>query len=131
MSVLALAIALLAAQGPTATGTVRGIVMNAGTQVQQPLPDARLELNGGPDSPRIARTDLNGRFAFSNLPPGTYRLAVTRDGFIRQDYPKTIPIARDLETPNVVFRLDNAPIIAGTVQDEYGEPVPKILVEAL
>ena len=131
MSVLALVIALLSMQGPPAAGTIRGIVMNAGTQFQQPLQDARLELNGGPNSPRVARTDLNGRFVFSDLPPGAYRLVVTRDGFIRQDYPKTIRVTRDQETPNVIFRLDNAPIIAGTVQDEYGEPVPKILVEAL
>jgi hypothetical protein len=58
-------------------------------------------------------------------------LSVTRDGFIRQDYSKTIVVTREQETPTVIFRLENAPTIAGFLQDEFGEPVPKILVEAL
>ena len=118
MTAVALAVALLAAQASTGSGIIRGTVTNANSQFQQPLQDARLELTGGPDSPRITRTDSNGRFVFSNLPFGRYRLAVTRDGFIRQEYPKTISVWSDPKIPTVTFRLEPAPVVAGLILDE-------------
>jgi hypothetical protein len=129
VSAIAFIVAFLAAQA--STGTIGGLVIKAGTPFQQALQDARLELIGGPDSPRIVRTDVNGHFVFSGLPAGRYRLTVTRDGFIRQEYSKTVVVARDQAIPNVIFKLEPAPIIAGFIQDEFGEPVPNILVEAL
>ena len=50
-----LLIALFALQVPPPTGTIAGTVIKAGTTIQQPLRDARLELTGG--TTVVSRTD--------------------------------------------------------------------------
>jgi hypothetical protein len=111
--------------------SIGGIVVKAGTTIQQPLLNARLELSGGSGSVQVARTDATGRFVFSNLAGGEYRLAVTCDGFIRQESPYKIVLRGGQQIANIVFALDPAPTAAGTVLDSYGEPIPNIMIEAL
>src|SRR5207253_7467276 len=77
-------------------------------------------------------------FVFSELAPGQYRLFLTQDGFIRQEYgqrfanlPGTpIMVAPGQQVKNIVFRLDAAPTIAGSVLDQDGNPLGDILVAA-
>ena len=89
MTLLFFLIALL--QGfPADGGSIDGAVMNAGGVLQQPLGNARLELSG-PRTLMVTRTNSAGRFAFANLPPGRYRVQVTRDGFIRQLRGESLP----------------------------------------
>lgn len=126
-----LAAALLALQLTPGPGTIAGIVIKAGTALRQPLRNARLELTGGPGAALVARTDANGRFVFSNLAPGQYRLAVTSDGFIRQESPKRIVLGRGQQAGNILFELDPAPTAAGRVLDSFGEPIADMMVEAL
>jgi hypothetical protein len=112
-------------------GTITGLVTKAGTAIPQPIWQARLELAGGPSSTLVLRTDANGRFVFSNLLPGEYRLKVTCDGFIRQEFPKKIIVGRGQPPPNIQFELETAPTAAGRVLDSFGEPIANIMVEAL
>lgn len=112
-------------------GTITGTVIKAGTAIRQPLSNARLELKGNTGVPLVARTDLNGTFVFPNLPPGEYRLAVTCDGFIRQETPNRIVLQRDQQAVPIVFQLEPAPTAAGSVLDSFGEPVANVMVEAL
>ena len=126
-----LLIALVALQFTPQPGTIAGTVIKAGTAVQQPLGDARLELTGAPGAPVVTRTDLNGEFAFPNLPPGQYRLTVTCDGFIRQEYGKRIVVAGGQQVGDVLFELEPAPTVTGWVLDSFGEPIANIMVEAL
>ena len=125
--------AILMMQTPSATGSVRGTVVLASSQSQAPLTMARVELYGGPMRPQIVRTDGEGRFLFENLVPGSYRLVVTRDSYIRQEYAKhgLIVIKAGEAHKPVVIAMDVAPTLAGHVQNENGEPVANILVEAL
>jgi hypothetical protein len=129
-SAAGLVMTLAALQLAPLPGTISGIVIKAGTAIQQSLRDARLELTGGAGTPRVTRTDVNGRFDFSNLAPGDYRLAVTCDGFIRQEFPKKIVLGRGQQAGNILFELEPAPTAAGSVLDSYGEPVANIMVEA-
>jgi len=76
--------ALFQISGPR--GSIEGIVITRGTALEQLLPNARLELSEGPGTPIVVRSDAGGKFIFPNLAPGRYRLLLTEDGFIRQEY---------------------------------------------
>jgi hypothetical protein len=121
---------LVVSQLVQAAEVIRGAVIEAGTAIRQPLQDARLEISG-PRSTLVARTDGNGRFTFSNLPPGRYRLTVACDGFIRQEFPETITLGGGKQATDVLFELERAPTAAGRVVNSYGEPIPNMIVEAL
>ena len=123
-------VTLVLLQLSTLPGAISGSVIKAGTALRQPLPNSRLELKGGALTV-IARTDANGRFVISNLAPGEYRLTVTSDGFIRQEYSKKIVINREQPTANIGFELEPAPTAAGWILNVYGEPIANLLVEAL
>jgi hypothetical protein len=121
---------LIALQLAPEPGTVTGVVIKAGTTIRQPLLNARLELTG-PGESLVTRTDTNGRFAFSHLPSGAYRLQVTCDGFVRQEAPDKILIGPGQDLKEVLFELDPAPTAAGWVLDTYGRPMANVMVEAL
>ncbi|HLQ76817.1 MAG TPA: carboxypeptidase regulatory-like domain-containing protein [Terriglobia bacterium] len=125
--------AFLMWQTNTATGSINGVVVRAGTSLQTPLDSARVELSGGPGLPRVVRTDARGRFAFANLLPGSYHLHVTKDGYLRQEYGKraAVLIKSDAAHKSVVFEMEAAPTIGGRVQNEFGEPIGNIVVSAL
>jgi len=124
---------LLMVQAEAPTGSISGTVILAGSAAQAPLAMARVELAGGPLPLLVARTDSLGRFAFANLPPGGYRLRVTKDGFIRQEYAKRAPIViKSGETHKpVTLAMEPAPTLAGRIQSDLGRSVADILVRAM
>jgi len=121
---------LLATQLAQAPEFITGFVIEANTAIRQPLPDARLELSGS-GATQVTRTDGNGRFTFANLRPGQYRLSVACDGFVRQEFPETITLGVGKQPADIVFELERAPTAAGRVVNNYGEPIPNMVVEAL
>ena len=139
MRVLLLMLIAIALQGQRntgviGTGVIEGYVMRAKTEPASPLVDARLELNS-----LTARTDSSGRFVFSGLPPGRYRLRVTKDGFVRQEYPHSamdapgtpIDLAAGQQIRNVLFKLERAPTISGVIRDQSNSVVAGVVVQAL
>jgi protocatechuate 3,4-dioxygenase beta subunit len=123
----------------TPRSSLSGVVARADTPIEERLPNARVELFSGPGTPLITRTDGGGNFAFSNLAAGVYRLRVTRDGYLRQEYGakvpgeagETITLAAGQQKNDVRLALDLASSLTGFVLDENGAPSPNVIVQAL
>jgi hypothetical protein len=60
---------------------ISGVVTD---QTGAPIPDAVVEISGGMDQPKRLQSDTTGKFASTPLPPGTYTIAVTKNGFAPQ-----------------------------------------------
>src|SRR5579883_506450 len=132
--------ALLLQVGPQEKASLTGIVLKMGTS--DPLSKATVTLspfNGGRARSYTATTSSNGQFVFQNVDPGRYRLAVTRNGFIRTEYGARTPnqtglaltLNPDQRLPDIVLQMMPAGVIAGRVFDRDGEPLPNVTVEAL
>ncbi len=83
------------AAGTKVSGTVAG-------SDQGFLPDAAVVIDGSPR--RETRTDADGRFTFSDVAPGRYRIIVSADGYLPIDRPMevgTAPVSLDV----VLLRL--------------------------
>jgi hypothetical protein len=109
--------------------SISGSVVDVGTVYLQPLFDARVELIRPSGSPLVSRTDPNGRFAFSDLPAGRYRVSVTRDGYQRKSV--AVELSTGQQRSDVVLALDLAPTLFGHVRDPYNIPIANVLVEAI
>ena len=94
---------------------------------------------GGRDRTFSVRSDSNGRFVFSNVPPGTYRLSGERVGFIREAYSAreaassatTIRLTAGQTINDIVFKLTPQGVVTGMVLDEVGDPVQGANVQLL
>ena len=120
---------LLLFQATAPRASISGSVVDVGTVYLQPLLDARVELIRPSGSPILARTDPNGRFAFSNLPAGRYRVSVTRDGYQRKSV--AVELSSGQQRSDVVVALDLAPILFGHIRDPLNVPIANVLVEAV
>ena len=84
-------------------------------------------------------TAADGRFSFKDVPPGDYRVTVTRNGYVSESYgarrpmdpglPLTLTSGQHMD--DLVFRLVPAAIVTGHVRDENGEALPWARVTAL
>jgi len=84
-------------------------------------------------------TDASGRYAMKDLDPGTYRLQVTRNGYVPGEYGARGPskpgmdltLARGQQARDVVVKLTPQGVISGRVVDEDGDPVASTTVQLL
>lgn len=128
------------ARGPAqATGTIAGMVVDAGNI--SPIRRAVVTLSTVEAHPQdaVAWTDGSGRFAFGYLPPGRYELRVDKSGFQPTLYgtdsprrpPGAIQLAAGEIRSDLVFRLQQVTTILGTVTDEQGDPLANVAVSAM
>ena len=81
MSVLLAGLMLLVATQatpPQTTGSISGVVQAADTQI--PIPDARILITG-PGVRDTTTADGSGRFTFTSLAPGVYRITIEKETF--------------------------------------------------
>ncbi|HEV3196284.1 MAG TPA: carboxypeptidase-like regulatory domain-containing protein [Bryobacteraceae bacterium] len=126
-----------AGQTPSEPCRVEGSVVNAVTG--QPVRKARLTLmpaKGG--EPIGGATDAQGKYALANVAPGMYRLQVSHDGYVAQNYGAKKPgedqkgDPLDLAPGSVKTKVDlhMTPLgaIMGHIHDENGDPVRQVEV---
>lgn len=136
----------LSSQSPQ--GQISGHVYRGNTS--EPVSKAQVELWGTTEETvhaaggeRIVRTAVDGAFVFSDLPAGTYQIAVSHNGYAgftwvqseRNDegnsQEKLISLQPGEKIDGLVLRLQPAGIIAGQITDEDHDPVQKLEVMAL
>lgn len=107
----------------------------------EPLRKARVGLQSEEDPTRSISTvtDAGGLFTLKGVEPGRYRLSVSRNGFVGQEYGQrkpnepgaTLTLRPGQAMKDLIFRLIPSAVIAGRILDEDGEPLPWVQVNAL
>ena len=122
------------AQGePADYGSLEGAVINEVTK--EPVRKAQVTMV--PGNVPAAITDANGRFAFRNLPPGTYSLHAQHTEFplIVSGQAATSPLIVTLtaheKKSDLVMALTPGASINGRVMDEDAKPLPGCSVQTM
>jgi protocatechuate 3,4-dioxygenase beta subunit len=110
-----------AEQSPVSPFT--GTIVSGSGPDTRPVRRARVTLSGGGlPTPRIADTDTKGVYRIDRLPPGQYRIAVQKAGFVRREAEAV---------PGATLELTRGAAIQGVVSDAAGDPIPNAAVRAL
>jgi hypothetical protein len=106
-----------------------------------PLKNATVQLVSGEDREHTiaTRTTADGHFELRNVPSGQYRLKVSRDGYVEQEFGQkkpTDPGATFVLKPgqkmsDLIFKLGRAGVITGHVFNADGEPVANAMLNAI
>ena len=110
------------------------------TGTDSPVPRARVLLR--PLNSRTAQAitaDDGGKFVFRDLPPGQYRISVTRDGYVASEYGQRSPtgsgvainLSAQQQFRDARIALTPAGTISGRILNRYGEPAGNVNVQAL
>jgi hypothetical protein len=125
-----LALLLFFAQTPPSS--IDGIVVR--TPDGMPLPKAVVEVRdaeGKAPADYRTITGSDGRFALQNVPPGHYKVAVSRAGYVRREYPSPITVGTGGRINDMRLTLVATGTIFGRVFDQNGRPIGNTTVTAL
>ncbi len=120
------------------TATLSGTVVNDVTN--QPVRRAVVSLSSADNALRVtAVTDDTGTFAFAGLPDNQYLLSASKPSYVGVSYGArkrgrpgtTIALTPGQQRAGVTLRLPPGAVIAGTVRNRSGEPVPDARVIVL
>ena len=100
----------------------------------EPLKKAQVTLHShaGDGFSAYRVTDDQGRFSIENIPTGAYRLEVSRNGFVDNEYGQKksgrsgaiLTLSPGQHLTDLVFKMTRSAAISGHVYDEDGEPIP-------
>lgn len=118
------------------TAGLKGKVVEADTG--KPLRRARVSITAT-DLANVRKdssTGLDGSYEFKELPAGTYKISVTRSGYLPLEYGQRRPgeLGRPVELAagqvleKLDFALPRMGVITGQVTDERGEPIEGVTI---
>jgi hypothetical protein len=123
---------------PMGTGVVSGRVTVASSGA--PLRHAQVMLNAT-DAPvrRTTTTDGEGRYRIAALPAGRYFLTANKAGYVSGQYGQRRPsepgtalqLSDGQSMTGVNVALPRGSVIAGRVTDEFGDPIARVMVQAM
>src|SRR6266404_6034104 len=113
---------------PAKTGSVAGVVIDekSGDPVAKALVILRRDQEGG-----IGEiTSADGKFTLRDVDPGTYVLAVQRDGYVvaRRGQSQTVNVQAGQITSEVKLKLLRTGAISGRILDADGDPISGVNV---
>lgn len=118
-------------------GRIGGIVKSASDDT----PIGRTRVSATSDvlpEPRVTLSEPDGKYALTDLPPGTYTVSATRTGYAPQTYalgrsitPTPIVVGGAQRLPAIDFALVPGGVIVGRILDEDGSPFAGAMVDAL
>jgi protocatechuate 3,4-dioxygenase beta subunit len=118
---------------------VSGVVIR--NQDSAALKNATVQLVNDSDREHhiATKTMADGHFLLKSVPPGQYKLKVTRNGYVDQELGQkkpgdpgaTFTLKPGQRITDLVFKLGRAGVITGKVFDEDGEPMAGALVHAM
>jgi protocatechuate 3,4-dioxygenase beta subunit len=122
----------------TGTGVVSGRVTVASSGT--PLRQAQVMLNAT-DAPvrRTTTTDGEGRYRIADLPAGRYFLTANKAGYVPGQYGQRRPsepgtplqLSDGQSMTGINVALPRGSVIAGRVTDEFGDPIARVMVQAM
>lgn len=121
----------------TGTGQITGTVVTS-DESPVPLRRAVVTLTGDQNLRLVAVTDDAGTFVFSSLPAGRFSMSAAKGGYVPMAYGSKRPggagtpvVLVDAQEASVGIALPKGAVITGTVRDEFGRPVPDVVVSAM
>lgn len=125
--------------GEETGGSVYGVVVDTVTKGPVGKTEVRLILTSGVATDYLAITSADGHFEFLHVAPGSYRVAATRNGYLRGEYGqlrKDVPgieikISDNGEVRGVNVKLTPTGSIFGHVIDQNNQVAIGAKVEAL
>lgn len=130
------------AQGRTGrqeAGTARLAGRVVAADSGQPLGRAQVTLTGDGRLVRVATSDRDGRYTFTNLPAGRYTLAATKTGYLRLEYGqrrafeigRPVSLSAGQKLVDVDLPLPRGAVITARVLDDRSRPVAGARVRAM
>ena len=119
-----------------ATASISGrVVSSEGT----PLARVVVQANRPFEAPRAVETDERGRYVIERLTSGEYTVQASKYGFITRQYGQAgtassgriVSLRDDQTAGSIDITLARGGAIAGTIVDEFGEPVQGVELSAL
>ncbi len=120
-----MSVCTLAAQPKAGAGSIEGHVFNSLTG--EPLRKATVILTAS-QIRLVDNTDAAGRFQFTGLPEGTYRLSASHAGFLEHPARRPVSLGAKENVTGSEIRLAPQGVIAGRVLDENNDPTPGAIV---
>jgi hypothetical protein len=138
--VACLAFTLVVQDSPSVAqgGRISGVVIEEGTNL--PVAGARVMVvpaeasPSPPTDPPEALTDAEGRFVFSNLPPGRFRLGAHKETFavpVNEAILPIVDLAAGGDVDRVNVPMQRGAVIVGSVLAPSGEPIANAAVTAM